>query len=343
MTNMLIRPARPFDLPEINAIFNYYVSHSTCVWTTTPCTEAERKAWYEEHGEGMPVLVAECDRRTVGWGALSSFRAAYTRAGTVEDSVYVHHEFHRQGIGGRLLSELIAAARSNGHRSILAHISGDQEPSIQLHQRFGFREVGRFREVGWKFNRRLDAVYLQLPVADNDYTRPSSGQSRAEARTAEVVVRPVEDADRPWVRQLLTEQWSSPRIVSRGRVHQADQLPGFIAWINGERAGLATYRIAEQACEIVSLNSLRERKGVGTLLIRAVQDVATKQGCTRVWLVTGNDCTAALRFYQRRGFVLVALHRNALEESRKLKPEMPVAVDGIPLRDEIELEMEWAS
>jgi phosphinothricin acetyltransferase len=112
--NIIIRPTSPVDLTDINAIFNYYVAHSTCVWTTTPCSEAERKAWYEGRSEAMPILVAECSRRIVGWGALSTFRTAYTLAGTLEDSVYVHHDFLRQGIGSQLLAELIGVARRKG-------------------------------------------------------------------------------------------------------------------------------------------------------------------------------------------------------------------------------------
>ena len=166
--NIVIRPASPADLPEINAIFNYYVAHSTCVWTTTPCSEVERKAWYEEHGEAMPILVAECSGRIVGWGALSSFRTAYTLAGTLEDAIYVHHDFHRQGVGSRLLTELIDAARRKGLRSILANISADQEPSIRMHEEFGFQKVAHLRQVGWKFNRWLDAVYLQLLLTDSE-------------------------------------------------------------------------------------------------------------------------------------------------------------------------------
>jgi phosphinothricin acetyltransferase len=131
-------------------------------------TEAERKAWYEEHGENMPILVAECDGRIVGWASLGSFRSAYTVNGTLEDSIYVHHDFLHQGIGSRLLTELIAAARRNGLRSLLANISADQEPSIRLHVKFGFQEVGRFRQVGCKFNRRLDAVFLQLLLTNTE-------------------------------------------------------------------------------------------------------------------------------------------------------------------------------
>lgn len=160
--NTAIRPAIPSDLLEINAIFNYYVAHSTCVWTNTPCSEAERQTWYMERSEAMPVIVAERDGRVVGWGALSSFRPAYTEAGTLEDSVYVHHEFLLQGIGSRLLRSLIESARRTGLRSILANISGDQPPSIRLHEKSGFQKVAHLRQVGRKFDQWFDGVYLQL-------------------------------------------------------------------------------------------------------------------------------------------------------------------------------------
>lgn len=166
MDNIVIRPAGPADLTGINEIFNHYVAHSTCVWTTTPTSGAERQAWYEEHGESMPILVAEYDGRILGWGALSSFRTAYTLAGTLEDSVYVHHDFHRQGIGSRLLTELINVARQQGLRSILANISADQGQSIRRHEKFGFQRVAHLRQVGWKFNQWLDAVYLQLVLTN---------------------------------------------------------------------------------------------------------------------------------------------------------------------------------
>ncbi|MGA2788733.1 MAG: N-acetyltransferase family protein [Verrucomicrobiota bacterium] len=164
---IIIRPAGPADLADINAIFNYYVAHSTCVWTTTPCSGAERKAWYEGRSEAMPVLVAESGGRVVGWGALSTFRTAYTSAGTLEDSIYVHHDFHRQGIGSRLLAGLIDIGRRKGLRSILANISADQNPSIRLHEKFGFQPAAHLRQVGRKFNQWFDAVYLQLLLASD--------------------------------------------------------------------------------------------------------------------------------------------------------------------------------
>ena len=148
------------------------------------------------------------------------------------------------------------------------------------------------------------------------------------------------DRDRGWVSRFLCEHWGSARVASRGQVYQADRLPGFAALQEGEPVGLIIYRIDGDECGIVSLDSTIEGMGIGSALIRAVREVAASAGCHRLWLVTTNDNTAALRFYQKRGFVFVAVHRNALEASRQLKPEIPlVGIDGIPLRDEIELEL----
>jgi len=166
-TPIVIRPATLDDLTTINAIYNYYVAHSTCVWTTQPCSKTERMAWYREHGSSMPVLVAEHSGRVIGWSALGSFRAAYTAAGTLEDSIYVHHDFHRQRIGSQLLQALIEAARHLELRSILANISADQTPSVRLHERFGFQKVAHLQDVGQKFDQRFDAVYFQLLLAEN--------------------------------------------------------------------------------------------------------------------------------------------------------------------------------
>jgi len=98
--------------------------------------------------------------------------------------------------------------------------------------------------------------------------------------------------------------------------------------------------LTEIECEIVTLDSVTECRGIGTSLIVAVRKVAFRAGCKRVWLITTNDNVKTIRFYQRRGFVLVAVHRNAIDESRKLKPEIPrFGIDGIPIRDEIEMEL----
>jgi len=148
------------------------------------------------------------------------------------------------------------------------------------------------------------------------------------------------DEHRPWARELLIGNWGSVRIVTRGKVHQADALPGLVAVIGEEPVGLLTYALENGECEIVSLNAVVEGRGVGSSLVREVREIAHSRGCSRVWLITTNDNTHALRFYQRLGMVIAAVYPNALAESRRLKPEIPeIGIDGIPLRDEIELEI----
>jgi len=134
-----------------------------------------------------------------------------------------------------------------------------------------------------------------------------------------------------------------PLIVSRGQLHDASELPAFIAWRGSERVGLSTYRLEGEACELVSLDSLYPNQGIGTALTVAVADAARRAGCRRLWLITTNDNLPALRFYQRRGFVLAALHVDAVAASRRLKPTIPLlGWAGIPIRDEIELELQLA-
>ena len=103
--------------------------------------------------------------------------------------------------------------------------------------------------------------------------------------------------------------------------------------------GLVTYHIAEQQCEVITIDSVESGAGTDTRLLQAVEEAARDAGCRRLWVITTNDNLEALRFYQKRGFALAAVHQNALDFSRRLKPEIPlVGNEGIPLRDEIELE-----
>lgn len=159
----------------------------------------------------------------------------------------------------------------------------------------------------------------------------------------EIRVRPLAAEDEAWVSQYIDYRWGSKRMVAHGQLYVPHTLPGFVALRreSQEKVGLATYHLEDDACEIVTLDSDLPGQGVGTALVRAVRQFARDEGCRRLWLVTTNDNLEALRFYQKRGFTLVRLRPNALERARELKPEIPlVGNDGIPLRDEIELEME---
>ncbi|MFH1523413.1 MAG: GNAT family N-acetyltransferase [Chloroflexota bacterium] len=157
---------------------------------------------------------------------------------------------------------------------------------------------------------------------------------------SELTLRPLTPTDRPWVTQRIIKSWGAETAVAHGEIFHPADLPGFAAESEGQAVGLLTYHIEGKACEIVTLDSWCEGMGVGSALIETMKQAAHQEGCQRLWLVTTNDNTHALRFYQKRGFSLCALRVNALAESRKLKSEIPfTSEDGIPIRDELELEM----
>jgi len=138
---------------------------------------------------------------------------------------------------------------------------------------------------------------------------------------------------------LINDVWASTRIVSKGNVHDTNELPGIIAIHKNNRVGLIIYKIIGDECEIVSLNSLKENIGIGTALLKETERISTLKGCKRLWVITTNDNIDALRFYQKKGFKIVAIHLDALEKSRRLKPEIPLlGSNDIEIRDEIELE-----
>jgi phosphinothricin acetyltransferase len=165
MGELTIRPAAVGDLGAINDIYNHYVLCSTCTYQTEPETMEGRRAWFAGHGERHPVTVAvDGEGRVLGWGSLSAFhkRAAYAR--TVENSVYVHPEAQRRGVGRALLADLIERARAVGHHTIIAGIDAEQAPSVGLHEALGFERVALLREVGFKFERWLHVIYMQRMV-----------------------------------------------------------------------------------------------------------------------------------------------------------------------------------
>ena len=163
-------------------------------------------------------------------------------------------------------------------------------------------------------------------------------------------IRPLERSDREWVAHFLDERWGTTRIVSRGKAVYGHLLPGFMAERTETQApqsepnkmdyiGLITIHVAEKECEITTLDSLSEASGVGTALVEAVETWAKEAEMQRLWLVTTNDNLAALRFWQKRGYHLVAVHRDAIAQARRIKPQIPITgLDGITIRDEIELE-----
>ena len=155
-----------------------------------------------------------------------------------------------------------------------------------------------------------------------------------------ITLRRLTQHDLSRLRQYWKKNWGDEFVVAHGVVYHPDALDGFIAYDGPEWVGVITYTCSDGDCEIVSLDSERERQGLGTKLINAMLEEAQKLGCRRVFLITTNDNLNALGFYQKRGFELVKINRGAVHESRKIKPGIPlIGMNNIPLRDEIELEM----
>jgi DNA-3-methyladenine glycosylase I len=153
-------------------------------------------------------------------------------------------------------------------------------------------------------------------------------------------LRPLESADSDDVAAFIAARWVASIVVVHDTLYTPAALPGFLACRGDEWLGLVTYHLAGEGCEIVTLDSLHPGLGIGTALVEAVRQAADEARCRRLWVITTNDNLNALRFYQKRGFVLVAVHRDAVTRARLIKPEIPLlGLDGIPIRDEIELEM----
>lgn len=159
---MILRLARAGDAAAIESVYAGYVETSTCTWQEQIGTLAERQAWLAEHGPRHPVIVADEGGEVVGWGALSPFHRRSGYRFTVEDSVYVRADRQRRGLGRALLADLLGRARGLEVHSVVASISGDQEGSIALHAAFGFLEVARMPQIGWKFSAWRDLVFMQL-------------------------------------------------------------------------------------------------------------------------------------------------------------------------------------
>jgi GNAT superfamily N-acetyltransferase len=156
-------------------------------------------------------------------------------------------------------------------------------------------------------------------------------------------VREPRGDDPVWIARFLREAWGSVAVVSRGRRHDASRLPALLAVEDEEIVGLATLRPDGSDCELVTLDAVVRGRGVGSALLDAAAEWARDRGCRRLWLITSNDNLDALRFYQRRGMRLVAVHRGAVDTAREMKPSIPeVGEYGIPLHDELELERSLA-
>jgi phosphinothricin acetyltransferase len=168
-SDVQIRDAEPVDLEAITQIYNHAVEHTTAIWNETAVTVADRAAWLADRRQsGYPVLVAVDATGVLGYATFGDWRPHSGYRHTVEHSVYVRDDQQGRGIGSALMAALIRRAREIGKHVMIAAIDGANTGSIRLHERLGFVQTGMLPQVGTKFGRWLDLVFLQLVLDDRD-------------------------------------------------------------------------------------------------------------------------------------------------------------------------------
>jgi phosphinothricin acetyltransferase len=166
--SIIIRKAGFDDLPGILDIHNEILLNTTAIWEEKPEELSQRKAWMNARFEkDFPVLVAEDSGIIAAFASYGTWREHCGYFKTVEHTVHVHFNYRRHGLGSKLVSELIDIAKDQGRHVVLGGMSGDNEGSIAFHKRLGFRECGRMKEVGFKFGRKLDLVFMQKIIGQN--------------------------------------------------------------------------------------------------------------------------------------------------------------------------------
>lgn len=165
MPDLAIRPAHPADARAVCAIYDYHVAHGTASFDSEGPSEAE---WAAKIGDivahGWPFIVAERGDQVLGYAYATQFRLRAAYARTCENSIYIADAARGMGVGTALLGNLIVAAREYGFEQMIAVIGGGEPASVALHGKLGFVHAGRMRNVGFKFGRKLDTVYMQCPL-----------------------------------------------------------------------------------------------------------------------------------------------------------------------------------
>ncbi|MCU9614595.1 GNAT family N-acetyltransferase [Caldibacillus lycopersici] len=161
-----IRDAKIDDLPAMLEIYNYAILNYTATFDINVQTFAERKIWFEKYGGRLPLIVAEEDGEVLGYSCLNHFKEkdAYDR--TSELSIYIAPEHHGKGVGSLLMKEIIRRAEQLNYHTVIGVITGGNEASVKLHEKFGFELVGSLKEVGYKFGQWQDVHYYQLIFAN---------------------------------------------------------------------------------------------------------------------------------------------------------------------------------
>jgi len=156
----------------------------------------------------------------------------------------------------------------------------------------------------------------------------------------DICIRLTTPDDTNQIKELMDKYWGGEPLVVRAKKYYPSKLEGILAVKKDEIIGFLFFDAQSESCEIIVFEVLKKFQGIGTKMLEKLKDISNDKGCKRIFLMTNNDNLDALRFYQRRGFHICAIHVDSVKESRKLKPGIPmIGEHGIPLRDEIDLEL----
>ncbi|MCL2364680.1 MAG: GNAT family N-acetyltransferase [Defluviitaleaceae bacterium] len=228
------------------------------------------------------------------------------------EGIFVLPEYRKRGIADGLVRFAEHWMAQHGCRQIASDCTIENTDRYQFHLKLGFEETER-------------CIFFVKPIAPLDYT-----------------ICKIDPTLRKQVQPLLDESWGGPLIAANGKLHDTRTSPGYAAVCDGEALGYLLYDLQNDECEILVLESTAPNIGIATALIERVKQTAIASNIRQITVRTTNDNTHALRFYQRRGFALRGVCINAMEAHRALKHSLPlIGMDGIPLRDEITLALDW--
>jgi ribosomal protein S18 acetylase RimI-like enzyme len=290
----------------------------------------------ENYIENSMIYAAYSDDQTIGCYVISQLDDK-----TLEiKNIAVAEKYRKQGIGTILLKDAIQKSNAKGFERIIIGTCNSSFSQLYLYQKVGFRItdiikdyfINNYKEPVWENGLQCkDKLVLTLDLKKSISIRTELSK--------DFQINPIQTDQRDTIKSFITKNWGSHMVVSKGQVHNVTELPGFISIKDGQITGLITYNILKKECEIVTLDSKRKNLGIGTQLIDKVLEVAKHHKCKRVWLITTNDNIKAIRFYQKRGFEWIGFYKDSIQESRKLKPEIPeFGFNNLPVKHEIEFE-----
>ncbi|MFO1259104.1 MAG: GNAT family N-acetyltransferase [Gammaproteobacteria bacterium] len=159
--------------------------------------------------------------------------------------------------------------------------------------------------------------------------------------TEEIKIRSLTQDDALWLKNVIDNDWGGNPLVVRTVSYYPHKMAGLVAFQGAKRIGVLSYEIRKEICEIIVFEVFDKFQGIGTQMLDSLKEIVKKEGCKQIYLMTTNDNLDALRFYQKRGFIISGIHIDSVKKSREIKPTIGLTGDyGIPVRDEIDLTLD---